>query len=263
MQNAERRPEHRGYASVFILHSAFIILHFLAELMAVIKPTAPASVLTPFSIRDIEIEAQTLLLRARRAAEVLLGEAKREGEQMRAKAKAEGFSQGRLEGVRQGTEEGRKTGHEAALAEIKPQLAQTLTALSAVMKQLDAARHDLESAGIHEVVKLATSIARRVTKRQAAIDPLVLTENVKEAMKLAVQAADVQIIIHPKQRETLLSELPRLKMEWPSVKHVELIEDEAVGMGGCRIMTRQGEIDARIDEQLDRVIADLAGNVDE
>jgi flagellar assembly protein FliH len=228
--------------------------------MAVIKSTEQPPVLTPFSIRDIELQAQTLLLRARRAAELLLGEAQREGEQMKAKAKTEGLAQGRLEGIRQGTEEGRKTGHDAALAEIKPQLSQTLTALTAVVTQLDAARHDLESAGIHEVVQLAAAIARRVTKRQAAIDPMVLTENLKEAMKLAVQAADVQIVIHPNQRETLVNELPRLKMEWPAVKHVELVEDEAVGIGGCRIMTRHGEVDARIDEQLDRVIADLGGN---
>jgi flagellar biosynthesis/type III secretory pathway protein FliH len=225
--------------------------------MAVIKSNEQPPVLTPFSIRDIEVQAQTLLLRARRAAEVLLGEARREGEQLRAKAKAEGSAQGRLEGIRQGTEEGRKTGHDAALAEIKPQLSQTLTALAAAVTQLDAARHDLESAGIHEVVQLAAAIARRVTKRQAMLDPMVLVENVKEAMKLAVQAADVQIVIHPRQREMLTNELPRLKMEWPSVKHVELTEDEAVGMGGCRIMTRHGEVDARIDQQLDRVISEM------
>jgi flagellar assembly protein FliH len=108
------------------------------------------------------------------------------------------------------------------------------------------------------VVKLAASIARRVTKLQAAIDPQVLVENLKEAMKLAIQAADVRIVINPEQRKVLLEELPRLQLHWPSVKHVELIDDPTVGPGGCRIITRQGEIDARIEEQLDRVIADLA-----
>jgi flagellar assembly protein FliH len=91
----------------------------------------------------------------------------------------------------------------------------------------------------------------------------VLIENVKEAMKLAVAAADVRIVVHPSQRETLMNELPRLQMQWPTVKHVELIEDPAVGVGGCRILLRQGEIDARIDEQLDRVIAEVASSADE
>ncbi len=226
--------------------------------MAVIKSTQPAPVLTPFSIRDIEMQAQTLLLRARRAAELLLGEAQREGEVMKAAAKAEGFLEGRKEGLLQGVQEGRTSGHEAVLAEMKPQITQTWNALTTAVNLIEADRHDLESAGINEVVKLAAAIARRVTKLQAMIDPQVLVENVKEAMKLAVQAADVHIVIHPSQRAILTTELPAMQMNWPTVKHVQLIEDESVGMGGCRIITPQGELDARIEEQLNRVIADLA-----
>jgi flagellar assembly protein FliH len=225
--------------------------------MAVIKSTSPAPVLTPFSIRDIELAAQAVLLRARRAADVLLAEAQREGEAIKAKAKLEGFAQGRLEGIARGNEEGRKSGHEAALTEMKPQLTQTFTALTAAVNQFEASRADLEAAGIHEVVKLAAAIARRVTKRQAAVDPQVLIENLKEAMKLAVHAVDVHVVIHPRQRETLTLELPKLKMHWPSVKHMELIDDESVGLGGCRILTRHGEVDGGIDQQLDRVIADV------
>jgi flagellar biosynthesis/type III secretory pathway protein FliH len=56
----------------------------------------------------------------------------------------------------------------------------------------------------------------------------------------------------------LNDELPKLKLHWPQVKHVEMMEDETVGMGGCRIMTRHGEVDAGIDQQLDRVIAELS-----
>jgi flagellar biosynthesis/type III secretory pathway protein FliH len=46
-------------------------------------------------------------------------------------------------------------------------------------------------------------------------------------------------------------------MNWPSLKHVELIDDPAVAPGGCRILTRHGEVDAEIEGQLDRVIAEL------
>ena len=76
-------------------------------------------------------------------------------------------------------------------------------------------------------------------------------------MKLAVGAADVRIAIHPAQRATLTAALPALRAEWPLLKHVELIEDAALGPGGCRIHTRGGLIDADLDTQLDRVIEDL------
>jgi flagellar assembly protein FliH len=225
--------------------------------MAVIKSTQPPQVLTPFTIHDMETQAQAMMDRARRAASLLLREAQRQGEELRSAAKAEGFTLGKKEGVAAGLIEGRKSGHEAALAEIRPKLTQTWNALTAAVDQLEASRIDLESAGITEVVNLAAAIARRVTKLQASIDPQVLIENLKEAMKIAVRAADVHVMIHPAQRQVLNEELPKLKMHWPQVKHVELIDDESVGLGGCRIMTRHGEVDAGIDEQLDRVIADL------
>ena len=226
--------------------------------MPVIKSAQLPPVLTPFSIRDMETQAQMVLARARRAAELLLREAQKQGEELRAAARTEGFSLGKQEGLNAGQEEGKKSGHEAALAEIRPKLTQTWTALTEAVNQLDSSRHNLEAAGINEVVKLAAAIARRVTKLQASVDPNVLVENLKGAMKIAVQAADVHIAVHPAQREMLNAELPRLKLHWPQVKHVELMEDESVGMGGCRVMTRQGEVDASIDEQLDRVISELS-----
>src|SRR5258708_6621333 len=177
--------------------------------MAVLKANQPAPLLTPFSIKDMETQAQAVLQRARRAAELLLREAQKQGEQLRTAARTEGFAVGKQEGHAAGMEEGRKQGHEAALAEIKPQLTQTWDALTAVVNQLDAARHDLEAGGIAEVVQLAAAIARRVTKRQATIDPTVLIENLKEAMKIAVHVADVHIAIHPAQMAMLNEGLPK------------------------------------------------------
>jgi flagellar assembly protein FliH len=221
--------------------------------MPVIKSTTTPPALSQFTIRDMELQAQALLLRAKRAAD----EAQREGDVMREQARKEGFAQGHAEGTKKGLEEGQKSGHQAALTEIKPQLTITWNALTAAIQQLDAARLDLESAGITEVIQLAAAIARRVTKRQAMLDPAVLTENVREAMKLAVHAADVRIVIHPSQHDTLKKELPKLQMNWPSLNYVELVEDASITPGGCRILYGSGEVDARIEEQLDRVIGEI------
>jgi flagellar biosynthesis/type III secretory pathway protein FliH len=51
--------------------------------------------------------------------------------------------------------------------------------------------------------------------------------------------------------------LPLLRLEWPSLRHVELVEDATLSPGGCRVFTRGGRIDADLDEQLDRVIDEL------
>jgi flagellar assembly protein FliH len=225
--------------------------------MGLIKSANTPLSLEPFSMRDIEAQAQAILLRARKGAEMLLIEAQRESVALKKQAKSEGFTDGRQEGMALGLTEGRTAGHQAGLDDAKEQLNQVWSSLTAIVTQLDAARRDLESAGISEVISLATAIARRVTKRQAAIDPAVLQENITEAMKLAVHAVDVRIVINPAQRKTVDEELPKLQLNWPNLKHVELIDDPEITLGGCRILTRHGEIDADIQGQLDRVIDDL------
>ena len=225
--------------------------------MGLIKaPNVPAAA-APFSMRDIEQAARGVLLRARQQADALLAEAQREAEAMTADARAEGLAEGRREGFAKGMEEGRAAGAQQALNEHKAQLAAAVAALSAAMERIDADRQALEAGALREVVELAVAIARRVTKRQGVIDPAVLEANVADALKLAVGAADVRVAVHPDQRATLASALPQLQLSMPSLKHVEIVDDPALAPGGCRVFTRQGRIDADLDGQLDRVVADL------
>jgi flagellar assembly protein FliH len=210
-----------------------------------------------FSMRDIENHAKAILLRAREQAEALLVAAQQEGEAIKQQAYAEGLDEGRRDGQAQGLQDGTAAGAQQALAEHKADFAQLLGTLATAAAELDASRRALESDGLREVVALSTAIARRVTKRQGLLDPEVLIANLTEAMKLVAHAADVRIAIHPDQKAVLDAALPALRLAWPELKHVELIDDAALAPGGCRIFTARGSIDADLGAQLDRVINDL------
>jgi flagellar biosynthesis/type III secretory pathway protein FliH len=67
----------------------------------------------------------------------------------------------------------------------------------------------------------------------------------------------VRIAINPQQKQVLMDLLPQLRMQWPKISHIELIEDSAIAVGGCRVFTAQGEVDAELDRQIDRIAADL------
>jgi flagellar assembly protein FliH len=225
--------------------------------MGLIKsPNVPLSA-SPFSMADIEDGARRMLLRARQQADQLLAAAQTEAEELKAQARAAGMAEGLREGTMRGMEQGCKAGEQQALNEFKVQLQEAIAALKEGAAVLSASRSDLESLGLQEVVKLAIAIARRVTKRQGILDPQVLIANLEEAMKLVVQHAGLRIALHPAQRQTLDGALPQLGLTWPSLKHVEISEDATVSPGGCRISTCQGSIDANLDVQLDRVVADL------
>ena len=225
--------------------------------MGLIKAQSAPSTLQPFSMADVEAAAKRILLRARHQAEQLLAEAQREAEALKEQYKADGMAEGLEQGRADGMSQGLAAGQSQALEMHRQQFAEVLGALATAAGELDARRQDLEADALREVVQLAAAIARRVTKRQGLIDEGVLAANVAEAMRLVVHAADVRIAVHPAQRRALEAALPALRMEWPSLKHVELIDDPTLAPGGCRLLTRGGRIDADLDGQLDRVIADL------
>jgi flagellar assembly protein FliH len=225
--------------------------------MGLIKANDAPSGLRPFSMADIEAAARSILLLARRQAEELIAAAQRQGDERKEAARAdgqrEGLAKGTTDGMRQGSEAGRREAFEKSQKEFTA----AVTALKAAAAEIDARRFELEAEALREVVQLAAAIARKVTKRQGLIDEPVLADNLTEAMKLAVGAADVRIALHPSQRAILSEALTRLRSEWPTLKHIELIDDAAVSPGGCRVFTRGGLVDADLDSQLDRVIADL------
>jgi flagellar assembly protein FliH len=225
--------------------------------MGLIKSSKVPPSAVPFSMKDIEGQARTLLLRAKEKAEQILAEAQAEGQTLRAQEKSLGFAEGRAEGLARGELEGQAAGAQQALEEHRASLTQLVTALNSATQQIEQSRRQLEEQAVGEVMKLAIAIAGRVTKRQGALDPTVLTENIVAAMKLAVHSTDLRIAVHPTQKQYLADALPKLSLEWPNLQHVELAEDAGLAPGGCRIFSGSGVLDADLDEQLTRIAADL------
>jgi flagellar assembly protein FliH len=206
---------------------------------------------------DIGDAARKILLRARQRADQVLAEAQKEADLLKEREKAQGYADGHAEGLKVGTQLGSEAGHAKALAENAAALTQLVKTLSDALSQLDDTRDDLQTKGINQVVELACAIAKRVTKRQGIRDPKVLEENIKEAMGLVVHAVDIRIAVHPSQFRTMQHELPRLKLAWPKLKHIEIIQDTALSPGGVRIFTAGGQIDGDLDAKLDVVIAEV------
>lgn len=226
--------------------------------MGLIKSSnSPVAAATPFSLADIERAGKVILLRAQQQAEQLLAATQAEAEILKEQARAEGLAAGRQEGTAQGMEQGKLAGQQLALNEYRERFQQAHAAFTKAASALDTGRGDLDANALAEVVKLALAIARRVTKRQGLLDPAVLTANLGEALKLVVHSTDVRVAIHPAQRATLDAALPQLRLQWPNLNHVRIIEDATLEPGGCRVFTEQGQIDADLAGQLDRIAAEL------
>jgi len=195
---------------------------------------------------DAERQAQELLAAAREEADVLVGNAD-------ARGYADGLRRGTEEGRAQGMEAGRREALEAGRQQLDELVGQWRTAL----ERWDADRTAMLDGAREELLDLALRVARRIVFRVAQQDSSVAADQVAAAIDLAGQSQIVAIRVHPDDEAAVRDVLPALIEQVQSATGVELVIDAAVGPGGAIVRTKHGEIDARIETQIDRIVREL------
>lgn len=212
-----------------------------------------------FELPDFEEEARAVVDRAKHEADDLIAAAEARCEEIESLA----HERGRAQGWREGFAHGAAEGSEEALKRGEEELRLLLETLRAATQAVQAERKAVESAVIPDAVELAIAIAERITRRRGIVDPQVLLENVRAALQLTARNVPVmRIVVHPSQRATLTAALGPLQLEWPQVSGAEIVEDGSIAVGGCRVVTAQGGIDADLKSQLDRIASRLLPNED-
>ena len=206
---------------------------------------------------DVERQAQRWLADARAQAAEILETARTQAADIKQKAHQSAIQQGYAEGHQRGLEDGRKTGHQTALDEARPKLTETHTALALALQQLEAHHIELRDGAVKDVMHLALTIAGRLARRAAAIDPDSTPQAVHEALKYVVEAGDVSVCVHPTCLDTIQTELPRIQLLWPRVTRISLIPDDTVAPGGCIVRSACGSVDLTLETQLQRIASEL------
>lgn len=162
------------------------------------------------------------------------------------------WQDGWLAGLQQGREEGRSQAQaadrEAQQSAIEGARQQVLAVLDDFAAERERCLHELEQ----EAVRLALAIAARILRREAQMDPLLLSGAVRVALNQLGESAKVQIIV-PEADRALWEESLRLT---PGLRQrPEVVGDARMELGECRIETGLGEngfggADLSLHEQL-------------
>jgi flagellar assembly protein FliH len=165
-------------------------------------------------------------------------------------------------GRERGREEGRRAEHEAlaptAAAEAERHRRQTAELVENVTRERDRYLQAIEQ----EVVRLALAVAARIMRREAQMDPLLLTGAVRVALGQLAATSEIRLRVPAKEadmwKETMAL-LPKLTVK-PLV-----LADEAMLPGECVIESEVGKVDLGIRSQLgeiERGFFDRAGSSD-
>jgi flagellar assembly protein FliH len=166
------------------------------------------------------------------AAAELLSAARREADAIRALAHAEGLAGGR----------------EDALAELEPAAAALDRAAAALREEAVAAAGRLEAGA----VDLALFLAEKVVGAAVAVDPALVVESVRGALRGLVERERVTVLVNPDDLELVRGAIGGLAATLGGIEHCEVQAERRVTRGGAVVRTPDGDVDARLETKLQR-----------
>lgn len=157
----------------------------------------------------------------------------------------EGFSQGRSEGLARGREEGLLEGKQLFETASQP--------LDQVSKHLQAFMEDFERKRRRELLQLVKKVAQQVIRCELTLHPTQLLNLAEEALAaMPTEQSDVHILLSPEEYNRIKDLAPARALAW------RLVPDEKLGLGECRIVTAQTEVDIGCQQRLDACVDTLA-----
>lgn len=194
-----------------------------------------------FNFDDMTVQARHYLDKVRAEAAKIVAQAQQEAAAIRKRAEQDG--------------------QRAAMATveqvIQKQLTTVLPALRQAIQDIQQAKQtwlaQWESSGVH----VAAAIAKRVIRRELTRQPDIPLALVREALELAAGSSHVRIHLNPADHSALRNQVQTLVREMSGLGEPQVIADEAITPGGCRVETHFGSIDQQFEAQLARIEEEL------
>lgn len=150
--------------------------------------------------------------------------------------------------------EARRSGYEAGYAEGLAQAARELevprATFAAAVDAIQAARDDVSETVERHAVELALAIAERVVGAALDVQPDLVCNVVASALRRVVERDRLAVDVNPEDVPLVRAWLE--SQSEVAVATVEVRDERRVARGGCVVRTAEGEVDARVSEQLAR-----------
>ena len=140
---------------------------------------------------------------------------------------------------------------EAGAAEsVRAQVDEVVARFSSMVDDFAAQRVDLLKMSEEVVVRLAVTVARRIVGDAIEINEEVVLETVRRALKHVQEKESLVIRVNPEDLKIVREH----RSEWLSIVEgsgsLDVEEDERIRKGGCLVETEAGNVEARIDRQI-------------
>jgi flagellar assembly protein FliH len=207
--------------------------------------SAPTVQTVAFSLGDMRGRADEYLEMVRSEAAKIVQKAHQDAEQIR----------------RQAEVAGRKAAEKAIDRMLEEKVARRMDSLLPALEKtaaaLDDAKGELLRHWEESAVHVASAIAKRIIRREIEARPEIALDVVADALRLAAGASEIAVHVSPVDHEHLGTQIARLAETLCRVAPTAIVADPTISPGGCKVSTKFGEIDLRIESQLKRIEDEL------
>ncbi len=198
-----------------------------------------------FNLEDLKQQAARYLDQVRVQAAQIVLDAQQQAEMLKRRAE----------------EEGRQAAMRAAEKVLDDKIGQRMQTLLPALQKVVAGIADAKQEWLghweRSAVQLAAAMAGKVTRTHVANLPDVTLKLIREALEMTAGASQVRIHLHPQDAESLNGQVAKLAAEFRRVGPAEIVPDETITAGGCRIETLHGVVDQQFESQLARIVEEL------
>jgi len=237
----ERNSFHRDMKNEPSEHKNCFELHYFPDIPINPPPKKRGSVEKEDSFQPVCFEGESELFSDLSETSVmnwkLSGDSKQDVMALKGRAYAEGFSAGEKTGI----DSDRKN------------LRSVLDTLTQTVQQLNEIKNEVYRHSEKEVISLAMGIAKKIVGHEVTVNKNVILNVLKQALKKTIDSDKIKIRVNPNDLQFLKTQKDQFAHLIDNMGSVSFKADETILKGGCLIETNSGDIDARIDKQIEAV----------
>jgi len=173
---------------------------------------------------------------------------KREIEDIRRKAqeKASALEREAYEkGFAQGEKDGVELGQRKAIKLIED--------IENLLRSMDDLKQEILALYEHEIVELVFAIAQKVIHRTIRSDDTSIEGTVLSALNLAAEKTKATLRVNPEDFDYVEELRPEFFAAVKELKTLTVVSDPSITRGGCLLESLYGDVDARIETQIEKI----------
>jgi flagellar assembly protein FliH len=167
----------------------------------------------------------------------IIEEAKRRTSLIESEAYEKGFAQGEKDGFEMGSKK----------------LEKILDRILGTLQDMVAYRQEFIKKYEKDMLHLIRAIAEKVVRVAVRVDNQIVRETILEAFSLAADRSEVTVRVNPEEVEYVKEIRPEFLDRISELKSITIESDPSITRGGCFMETTFGNVDARLETQLQKI----------